>query len=217
MLLDKFPNTAMLAALIVVTSLALGLPLGLLSAVRRNSALDRGIMVFNTVSIAVPAFLLALVLVYFVAFRWKLLPFGGSGTPQHLILPTLSVAIPSAAGYAIFLRTTLINQVTADYVRTANAKGLRPRTVAMRHMLRNALIPVTTLVSLDFAYLLTGIVLVEWVFSYPGIGQQVLVAVQNKDIPVVMGSVFFGALLIGLGNLAADLLAARLDPRIRLE
>lgn len=213
-LFEKFPNTALLAVLIVLTALAIGLPLGTMAAVRHNSMLDRAVVIFATVAIAVPAFLLALLLIFFVAFRWRLLPFGGTGTPAHLVMPVLSVAIPSAAGYVIFLRTSMLNQVSAEYVRTAQAKGLRPRAVASRHILRNAIIPVITLVSLEFASLLTGIVLVERIFGYPGIGSQVLVAVQNKDIPVVMGSVFFGAILIGVGNLIADLLAVRADPRM---
>jgi peptide/nickel transport system permease protein len=215
-LFEKFPNTALLAAAIVVVALALGLPIGMIAAVYRNSLVDRTLLVYNTTAVAIPSFLLALLLLYFVAFRWQVLPFEGSPSPRRLILPTLSVAIPSAAAYAIFLRSNLLNQVTADYVRTARAKGLRERLVVTRHMLRNALIPLVTLVSIDMAYLLTGIVLVEQVFGYPGIGSQVLVAVRNKDIPVVMGSVFFGALLIGVGNLIADLTVARLDPRIRL-
>lgn len=215
-LFEKFPNTALLAGLIIIVALLIGLPLGTISALKRNTLLDRSILVFNTLMIALPSFLLALMLIYVVAFQWQLLPFGGHGTVKHLIMPVLSVAVPCAAGYAIFLRTNLLNQVTADYVRTAHAKGLLPRVVVTRHILRNALIPVVTLVSLDMAFLLTGIVLVETVFSYPGIGAQVLAAVQNKDIPVIMGSVFFGALLIGVGNLLADIIAAQLDPRIRL-
>jgi len=213
-LFEKFPNTALLAILIVVTSLAIGIPLGMIAALRHNSVFDRVILVYNTAAVAVPSFLLALFLIFFVAYSWKLLPFGGTGDPRHLILPVLSVALPSAAAYAMFLRTSMLNQVRSDYVRTASAKGLTPRAVAVRHMLRNALIPLITLISIDFAYLLTGIVLIEQIFSYPGIGSQVLIAVRNKDIPVVMGSVFFGALLIGVGNLVADLVASRLDPRI---
>lgn len=216
-LFDKFPNTALLAVLIVIVALLVGLPLGMIAAVNRNSALDRAILVFNTVAIAIPAFLLALLLVFVVAFKWQVLPFGGAGTPKHLILPVLSVAVPSAAGYAFFVRTNMLNQISNDYVRTANSKGLRPLIVVTGHMLRNALIPVIALVSLDFAGLLTGIVLVEQVFGYPGIGSQVLIAVQNKDIPVVMGSVFLGAVLIGVANIIADILTVWIDPRIKLQ
>jgi len=215
-LFEKLPNTALLAGLILLSSMALGVPLGMLAAIKRNSLIDRAILVFNTVVIAIPSFFLALLLIYFIAFQLKLLPFSGSGSIRHLIMPVLSVAVPSAAGYAIFLRTNMLTQVSSDYARTARAKGLHERTIAFRHMLPNALIPVVTLASLDFAYLLTGVVLVEQIFGYPGIGSAVLKALSGKDIPVIMGSVFYGALLIGVGNLIADLITARLDPRIKL-
>ena len=213
---EKFPNTALLAGLILLVAISVGIPLGIVAALRRNTIVDQVILVFSTIAIAVPSFILALVLIYFVSFRLKLLPFSGHGTVRHLILPVISVAAPSSAGYAIFLRTNLLNQLGADYVRTAYSKGLATRVVAYRHMLPNALIPVVTLGSIDLAYLLTGVVLVETVFGYPGIGAQVLAAVTRKDIPVVMASVFDGALLIGFGNLIADLLTAWLDPRIKL-
>lgn len=215
-LFEKFANTALLATLILLTAMVIGVPLGMLSAVKRNSLIDHTIVVFSSVLIATPSFLLALLLIYVVAFQLKLLPFGGSGSIRHLIMPVVSVALPSAAGYAIILRTSMLNQVSSDYARTARAKGLHERTVALRHLLPNALLPLVTLASLDFAYLLTGVVLVEQVFGFPGIGSAVLQALASKDIPVIMGSVFYGALLIGIGNLAADLLTARLDLRIKL-
>jgi peptide/nickel transport system permease protein len=213
---DKFPNTLLLAVLAVITALVIGLPVGALAAVRRNTLTDRIIVIICAVLIAVPAFLLALVLVFFAAFQWKLLPMSGTGSPGHLVLPVFSVALPLAAGYVLLLRTNMLNQVNSDYARTARAKGLLAKLVAIRHVLPNALIPVATVVSLDFAYLLTGIVLVESVFSYPGIGLQALQAVRNRDVPVVMATVLLGSLLIGIGSLAADLVIARLDPRIRL-
>jgi len=216
LLFEKFPNTLLLAVLIMITALVIGLPLGMLAAIQRNTILDRFIIAACTLMIAVPAFFLALMLVYLIGFRMRLLPLSGHGTLQHLILPVLSVALPTAAGYVIFLRTNVLNQVSAEYARTARAKGLTAMRTAIKHVLPNALIPVVTLASLDFAYLLTGIVLVESVFNYPGIGLQVLQAVNNRDVPVVMGSVFMAAILIGVGNLIADLVVARLDPRIRL-
>lgn len=216
LLFEKFPNTLLLSALIMIVSLAISLPLGMIAAIKRNTAIDRIIIAACTLMVAVPAFFLALMLVYLIGFRMRLLPLSGYGTPQHLILPVLSVALPTAAAYIIFLRTNVLNQVSSEYARTARAKGLASVRVAVKHVLPNALIPVVTLASLDFAYLLTGVVLVESVFNYPGIGLQVLQAVNNRDVPVVMGSVFMAAILIGLGNLAADIVVARLDPRIRL-
>lgn len=216
LLFEKFPNTLLLAVLIMAAAMAIGLPLGMIAAIYRNTPVDRFIIAGCTLAIALPSFFLALLLIYFIAFRARLLPIGGHGTPAHLILPVLSVALPLAAGYVLFLRSNVLNQVSAEYARTARAKGLLPRLVATRHILPNALIPVVTLAGLDLAYLLTGVVLVEQVFNYPGIGLQVLTAVRNRDIPVVMGSVLMAALLVGFGNLIADLIVARLDPRIRL-
>ncbi len=216
LLFEKFPNTLLLAGLIMLVAMLISLPLGLLAAIYRNTPIDRVIITACTLTIALPSFFLALVFIYFIAFQTRLLPIGGYGTPAHLVLPVLSVALPLAAGYILFLRSNVLNQISSEYARTARAKGLLARVVATRHILPNALIPVVTLAGLDLAYLLTGVVLVESVFNYPGIGLQVLTAVTNRDVPVVMGSVLMAALLVGVGNLLADLIVARLDPRIRM-
>ena len=216
LLFEKFPNTLLLAALIMGVAMLIGLPLGMVAAIYRNTIIDRIIITFCTLTIALPSFFLALLFIYFVAFRMRLLPITGYGTPAHLVLPVLSVAVPMAAGYILFLRSNVLNQTSSEYARTARAKGLLARVVAVRHILPNALIPVVTMAGLDLAYLLTGVVLVESVFNYPGIGLQVLTAVTNLDVPVVMGSVLMASLLVGFGNLIADLIVARLDPRIRL-
>lgn len=216
-LLDRFPSTALLAGTITLVSVLIGIPMGILMALRNKSLLDRGFAVMGMVIISLPSFLLALLLIYLFAFTLKIFPSGGSGSLAHLVLPTLSVALPTGIFYAIVLRSSMLDALGTDYVRTAASKGLEQRTIALRHMLPNAVLPVVTMASLNLAGLLTGIVLVEQVFNWPGIGLQALKATQLKDVPVVMGSVFFGALLIGLGNLLADLLAAWLDPRVRLE
>lgn len=217
LLAEKLPTTAFMAGLIMLTALAIGIPLGVLAAIRRNTLIDRSILIVATILISTPTILLAVLLIYFLAYRLPLFPLSGTGSIRHWVLPTLSVALPIGVGYAIFLRTTMLGALAADYVRTAQSKGLAGRWIHLRHVLPNALIPVVTLASLDMAGLLTGVVLVEQIFSIPGLGQTVFKAVQNRDVPVVMGAVFFGALLIGLGNLLADLAAAWLDPRIRLE
>ena len=217
LLAEKLPTTAFMAGLIMLTALAIGIPLGVLAAIRRNTLIDRSILIVATILISTPTILLAVLLIYFLAYRLPLFPLSGTGSIRHWVLPTLRVALPIGVGYAIFLRTTMLGALAADYVRTAQSKGLAGRWIHLRHVLPNALIPVVTLASLDMAGLLTGVVLVEQIFSIPGLGQTVFKAVQNRDVPVVMGAVFFGALLIGLGNLLADLAAAWLDPRIRLE
>ena len=216
LMLEKISTTILLAGAIIVVALAIGIPLGVLAAFKRNTGIDRGFIIGSTVLIAAPPFFLALMLLFFFGFVFKWFPLGGTGTPRHFVLPVLSIALPAGMGYALLLRTTLLNLLGTDYGRAARAKGLSAIAVMFKHILPNALIPVVTVASLDLAILLTGIVLIEQIFGIPGIGQQTYQAVTNRDIPVVMGSVFFGALLIGLGGLLADLLIARIDPRIRL-
>jgi peptide/nickel transport system permease protein len=216
-LLQRFPATAMLAGSIMVVAMLIGIPLGMLAALRNGTVVDRGLMVMQLLSISLPTFFVGLLLIYFFAFQLRWFPVGGYGTLSHLVLPTLAVAVPWSAWYGIFLRSSMLEIISADYVRTAHAKGLSGRLVAWRHILRNALLPVITMIGMDLASLLTGIALVEYIFNWPGIGWQTLQAAQRLDIPLVMGSVLFGALLIGLGNLMVDLLYGVLDPRVRAD
>jgi peptide/nickel transport system permease protein len=216
LLFEKFPNTALLAGVIMLVSLLIGLPLGVLVSAYRNTWLDKSFIALTTVIISIPPFFFALLLIFVFAFRLQLVPTGGYGSLRHLILPVFSVATSMAVSYALFLRTNMLTLFDTEFARTARAKGLLERTVAMRHVLPNALLPIVTLASIDLAFLLTGIVLIERVFNWPGIGLVVSRAAEQKDIPVILGSVMFGALLIGVGNLIADVLAARMDPRIKL-
>ena len=142
-------------------------------------------------------------------------PGGGYGTLSHLVLPALTVALPWAAWYGIVLRSNMLDAIAQDYARTAAAKGLNRWTIAWRHLLPNALLTVVTMLGMDLAGLLTGLALVEYIFGWPGIGWQALQAAQRFDIPMIMGSVLFGALLIGLANLVVDLMYSWLDPRVR--
>jgi peptide/nickel transport system permease protein len=216
-LLEKFPATALLAVSIIVVAVLLGIPMGIIAALKHNTVVDHGLMIFQLLTISLPTFFLGLLMIYFFAFRLDLFPVGGYGSFSHLVLPTLSVALPWAAWYAIFLRSNLLDVIGADYVRTAYAKGLGQKMVVLRHMLRNAILPVLTMVGMDLATLLAGIALVEYIFNWPGIGWQALQAAQHLDVPLIMGSVLFGALFIGLGNLFVDLLYTWLDPRVQAE
>jgi peptide/nickel transport system permease protein len=213
-----FPATAELALSIMVVALLIGIPMGVITALRANSALDRGLTVFGLLTISVPSFLFGLLLIYFLAFKLALFPIGGfgDGSLSHLALPTLTVALPWGAWYAIILRTNMLDVMSADFTRTAYAKGLRERAVAFRHTLRNAILPLITMVGMDLATLLNGIVLVEQVFNWPGIGWQALTAARNFDVPMILGSVLFGAALLATANLVVDVLYTFLDPRVRL-
>jgi peptide/nickel transport system permease protein len=216
-LLKRFPATLLLAFSIIVTTLLIGIPLGMIAALRSNTAVDRGIMIFQLALVSIPSFFLALLLMYFLAFRLDLFPIGGYGGPEHLVLPTLAVALPWAGWYTIYLRSSLLEVISADYVRTAYAKGLTRRRVLTKHMMRNALLPVITMLGMDMAGLLMGLALVEYIFGWPGIGWQALRAAQHFDIPMIMGTVLLGALIIGVANLLVDILYTALDPRVRLE
>lgn len=216
-ILSKLPATALLAVSIMLVAILIGVPLGVIAALRNGSLFERLLMLVQMFSISLPTFFVGLLLLYVFTYRVRWFPTGGFGSWKHLVLPTLAVAIPWSAWYAILLRSNMLDAISADYVRTAHAKGLSQRVVALRHMLRNALLPVVTIMGLDLASLLTGIVLVEAVFNWPGIGLQTLQAAQHLDVPMVMGAVLFGALLIGVANLFVDLLYTWLDPRVRLE
>jgi peptide/nickel transport system permease protein len=207
-LLTRLPATALLAFSIMFVGCLIGIPLGMITALRQGSLLDRATMVLGLVSISLPTFFVGLLLLYCFAFQVKWFPVGGYGTLRHLVLPTLSVAIPWGAWYAILLRSNMLEAIS---------KGLNTQVIAVRHMVRNALLPVVTIMGIDMASLLTGIVLVESVFSWPGIGMQTLQAAQHLDVPLIMGSVLFGAVLIGLANLLVDLVYTWLDPRVQLE
>ena len=216
MLVERLPATLLLAGSIMLVALVISVPLGVLMALRHNSAVDRSLLFGGTLLISLPTFLIGLLLIYVFAFLLKWFPLGGYGSLAHLVLPTLAVALPWSVWYATLLRSNMLNVRATDYVRTGYAKGLLGSTVALRHMLPNALLPVLTMASMDLAALLTGIALVERVFNWPGIGQLALEANSAQDVPVVMGCVLFGALMISVGNLLADIVASRLDPRIQL-
>jgi peptide/nickel transport system permease protein len=213
---ERFPATVELALTIFVLAVALGVPLGIIAAVRHGGVVDRFLMVAGLLAISIPSFLFGLLLLYAFAFRIKLFPVGGYGSPAHVILPALTVALPWAAWYGIVLRSSMLDTVALDFARTAEAKGLGPWTIAWRHLLPNALLSVVTMLGMDLAGLLTGLALVEYIFSWPGIGWQALQAAQRFDVPMIMGSVLFGSLLIGLANLIVDLVYGWLDPRVRM-
>jgi peptide/nickel transport system permease protein len=214
-IMARFPYTLQLTAAGIFCELLLGLPLGLLSALRRGTWLDRGAMLFAFFAVAAPPFWLGLVLLYFVAFKAGLVPIGGAGTPAHLVLPALAAGLGGAAWYARLMRSSTLDVLRADYVRTARAKGLAERGVVLRHIIRNAIMPIITLIGLDIPWFLSGVVLIEAVFAWPGLGKLAVDAVRNVDVPLIMGTVLFTALVVVISNIVTDLIYAFVDPRIR--
>ncbi len=215
-IVDRLPETALLAFAAGIVALVLGLPLGLLAALKRRTAVDRGILIFSLLGVVVPSFVLGFLLLYFLAFRLGWFPLGGSGSFTHLVLPALTLGVASAAWYARMLRSSALAILSEDYVRMARAKGLTERTVVQRHVLRNAISPIVTMVALDVGVFLGGVLVIEQVFAWPGIGLQAWRAFTFNDVPMVMGTVLFAAFLVTIFNLIADLANAAIDPRVRL-
>lgn len=216
-ILDRFPATATLAVGALVVSVGLGILIGVVAAVRRNSLFDRGSLVLSLGALSVPTFVLGMLLLYYLAFRVRIFPLGGRGGLASLVLPAVTLGLGGAAYYSRVVRANMLDVIGQDYVRCALAKGLSRRRVFFRHALRNALLPMFTLVGIDLAGLLGGAVLTETVFGWPGLGKLAVDSIFNLDVPMIMGTVLFAAVLVVLGNLVVDLCYLVLDPRIRLE
>jgi peptide/nickel transport system permease protein len=214
-IMSRFPYTLQLTAAGIFFELLLGLPLGLVSALRRGSWMDRGAMLFAFFAVAAPPFWLGLVMLYLVAFKAGLFPIGGTGTLAHLVLPALAAGMGGAAWYARLMRSSTLDVLHTDYVRTARAKGLGEQGVIWRHIMRNAIMPIITLVGLDIPWFLSGVVLIEAVFAWPGMGKLAVDAVRNVDVPLILGTVLFTALVVVISNIVTDMVYAFVDPRIR--
>jgi peptide/nickel transport system permease protein len=214
-IIDRLPETALLAFAAAIVQLSIGIPLGIAAALRRGSGVDRSILIFSLVGVVMPAFVLGFLLLYFLAFKLGWFPLGGSGSFQHLVLPAFTLGIAGAAWYARMLRSTVLNIVSEDYIRMARAKGLSERVVVGRHILRNAISPIITMVALDMGIFLGGVLVIERVFAWPGIGDQAWRAITFNDIPMVMGTVLFAAFFVTMFNLVADLANAAIDPRVK--
>jgi len=216
LIVDRFPATAILALCAMAFSLGAGIPLGVFSAAWHDRAPDHLTLLLSLALVSLPVFWLGTMLLIAGGLYLRSFPLGGYSGPLSLVLPTLTLGLGSAGYYARILHTNLLDALGQDFVRTARGKGLSPARTLFKHALANAAIPLVTLAGLDFAGLLSGVVLTETVFNWPGIGRLAFEAIFNLDIPLIMGTVLFSALLIVTANLAVDLLYAWLDPRIRL-
>jgi peptide/nickel transport system permease protein len=217
-ILQRLPQTAMLAGAVIFLEMVVMLIFGVLSAMYENSPIDRLTAGFAALGISLPGFWVGTMLLFLIAYKFSLLPLGGYGDPVilYLILPAVTVGVPGGFWYARILRASLIDVLHADYIRTARSKGLAHRRVVIRHGLPNAILPVITIAAMDLGQLLGGLVVVETVFSWPGIGFLAYSGVQNLDVPLVIGTTLFTALCIAVLNIVADLLRIVIDPRIRL-
>jgi len=213
---DRLPATIELALAGLFVELAVGAPLGIVAALRPGSWIDQFATTLALIGISIPQFALGLVALYLFGFVIPIFPLGGYGTVMHLILPAIVLGIGGTAFYSRVLRNSILEVANEDYVRTAWAKGLSPQTVLLRHIMRNALMPVVTLAALDLALLLGGVVVIEAVFGWPGIGLQAWTAIRNQDTPMIMGTVLFASIAVVFLNLFVDVLYIALDPRVRL-
>jgi ABC-type dipeptide/oligopeptide/nickel transport system permease component len=213
-ILDRFPYTLLLTVVSLALAAAVAVPLGVLAAVRRGSAWDGLVMLVALLGISVPSFWLAIMMMILFALYLGWLPASGSGTWQHLVLPTLTIVLGSVGYIARMTRSAMLEVLGLDYVRTARAKGLPGTQVVYRHAFRNALLPLVTVLGLEFGALLGGAVLTETIFAWPGLGRLTVDAILSRDIYLIQGVVIFVATLYMLVNLAVDLLYALLNPRI---
>jgi ABC-type dipeptide/oligopeptide/nickel transport system permease component len=214
--IERLPATIQLALAGLAVELAIGIPLAVLAAVKPGSWADRMATVGALVGISVPQFALGLILLYVFGFVIPIFPLGGYGTVAHLILPAIVLGAGGAAFYARVFRNNLLDVMGEDYIRTARAKGVSPRRVLTHHIMRNALLPLVTLAGLDLALLLGGVVVIEAVFGWPGIGLQAWNAIRNQDTPIIMGTVLFGSIAVVFINLVVDFLYIALDPRVEI-
>ena len=224
LILDRFPATLQLAVAGIAVELGIGIPLGVLAAVRRGGRSDRVANVVAAVLVAAPSFWVGYLLLYAVAFQPKiqfglqLVPIGGYRPfdLRYLFLPALTLGFSGAAYYMRITRSAMIDELHLDYIRTARAKGATQGRVVWRHAFRNALPPLLSQLGLDFGAFLGGVVVVENVFSWPGIGKLAVQSIVTADVPLIMGTVLFGTFCIVLANLAVDLAYVVVDPRVRL-
>ncbi len=214
-LLTRFPYTLQLIISGILVELLIGIPVGIISAIRQYSWLDRVGMVITLLGVSTPPFWLGLLLLFWFAFKMPIFPLGGTGSVAHLVLPAVTAGLGGAAWYARMTRSSTLEVLSADYVRTARAKGLRDFRVLVRHILPNALNPVITMAGMDIPWFVGGVVLVEQVFAWPGVGRMAVEAIIKVDIPLIMGTVIFTALLVVISSVLIDIVQGLVDPRIR--
>lgn len=217
---DKFPNTALLAVSGIFVALLIGIPIGILSAKKQYTFMDTSSMVFSLVGVSMPNFWLGLLLSMLFALKLGWLPSQGMGQGfipllRSLILPSLTLGTGAAATVVRMTRSSMLEVIRQDYISTARAKGITEKQITKKHMLKNALIPIVTAVGLQFGLLLGGAMLTETIFSWPGLGRLMVESITSKDIPMVLGTVIFMAVMFSFVNLFVDILYAFLDPRIK--
>jgi ABC-type dipeptide/oligopeptide/nickel transport system permease component len=215
--LERYPATLELAVVALLVCAAISIPAGVVAAHRRGSSTDRTVSVLTLLGLSVPNFALGPVLILLFSVELGWLPVSGRGGVPHLVLPAITLGAALAAILTRMVRTSMIEELSSDYVRTARAKGLPERVVLFRHAFRNALIPVITILGLQFGTLLAGTIVTETIFSWPGIGRLAVQAIEARDYPLLQGCILVIAVSYVVVNLATDVVYALVDPRVRFE
>jgi peptide/nickel transport system permease protein len=213
---SRLPATLQLMAGAIAVELMIGLSAGIFAATRRGRASDRLVMVLSFAAVSAPQFVVGILLLYVFAVQLGWFPIGGYGSFAHLVLPAITLGILGGGWYARMARSSMIDVLRQDYIQTARAKGAGERRVVFVHALRNAALPVVAMVGLDVGIFMSGAVVVESVYGWPGIGQLAWQAIQRVDIPIIIGVTLVAAVAIVIGNLLADIAAPFIDPRIKL-
>jgi peptide/nickel transport system permease protein len=220
-ILNRLPRTLLLSGMALSFQIVFGLLLGILAALRRGTLLDTGFMGLAFLGISIPSFVSGPILLMVLAFRMGWFPIGGYGVSfwdhvYHGLLPAFVMAVIGAATYARVMRSEMIETMQADFIRTARAKGLHPVRVVLQHGVRNALLPIVTLIGLSLPVLVNGAIITEAIFNWPGMGRLAIESIHSLDVPMIMGVVLFAAVTVQVGNLLADVAVGSLDPRVRL-
>ena len=216
-LLEALPYTAELTFCAVLLALIIGIPAGIISATKQYSIFDRIASVLALIGFSTPNFWLSIMLILVFSVNLKWLPVSGTGSILHLVLPSIALGVQSAAVFTRMPRSSMLEVLNMDYIRTARAKGLSERVVILKHALKNALIPVITVVGLQIGLLFGGAILTETVFAWPGVGRLMIDSIRAKDTPVVQGGVIFTASIFVFINLLVDILYAYVDPRVKAQ
>jgi ABC-type dipeptide/oligopeptide/nickel transport system permease component len=215
MILDRLPATLELTTAAMVLSLLIALPAGVISAIKQYSIFDHSSMVGALFWVSMPGFWLGLMLMLLFGLYLGWLPISGRGGIEHLILPSVTLGAPQAALIARLTRSSMLEVIRQDYIQTARAKGLKERIIILKHALKNAMIPITTIVALRVPMLFGGAVVTETIFAWPGMGRLIVSSIFERDFPVVQGTTLILAMIVILANLLADIMYAYMDPRIK--
>ena len=214
-IIERFPATLILTAASMFFAIIIAVPIGIITAAKRNTVVDNLGMIFSLIGVSMPAFWLGPILVLIFSVKLGILPVSGSGSIKHLVLPSFSLGFALAAIISRMTRASMIEVLNQDYIRTARAIGVSEKIILLKHALRNAIIPVVTIVGLQFGALLGGVIIVEIIFSWPGIGQLLIPAIMRRDYPLVQGCILFIAVVYIFVNLIVDIIYAYIDPRIK--